>query len=85
MSKPTRSSKGFTLGRSILDYQQRTCSNRSRSERANELLRHAILLEQYEALEKEAAEFYASTGKAERAESREFALARRRPLTRQGE
>jgi len=33
-------------------------------------------------LEKEAAAFYASTGKAERAESREFALASRWSLMR---
>ena len=85
MSKPTRASRSFTIDRAILDYLERTRSHRSWSERANELIRRAILQEQYEALEKEAAEFYASTGKAERAESREFALARRRPLTRQGE
>jgi hypothetical protein len=55
------------------------------SEPANELRRRAILQEQYEALEKEAAEFYALTGKAERTESREFARASRRSLARQGE
>jgi hypothetical protein len=82
MRKPTRISTSFTIDRSILDYLERTRSNRSRSERANELLRRGILQEQYEALEKEAAEFYASTGKAERAESTEFTLASRRSLTR---
>ncbi len=73
------------MDRSILDYLQRTRSNRSRSERLNELLRRAILQEQYEALEKEAAEFFAASGKAERAEARAFARASRRSLTRDGE
>jgi hypothetical protein len=84
MARPARILTSFTIDRSILDYMQRTRANRSRSERANELLRRGILQEQYEDLEKEAAEFYASTGKAERAESRAFALASRRSLTRQG-
>ncbi len=73
------------MDRSILDYLQRTRSNRSRSERLNELLRRAILQEQYEALEKEAGEFFAASGKAERAESRAFAGASRRSLARDGE
>jgi hypothetical protein len=85
MSKATRSSKSFTVDRSILDYLQRTRSRRSRSERVNELLRRAIFEEQYEALEKEAAEFFAVAGRTERAESRAFAAATRRSLTREGE
>ena len=67
---------------SILDYLQRTRSGRSRSERVNDLLRRAILQEQYEAVEREAAAFFASAGKAERAESRAFARASRRSITR---
>jgi hypothetical protein len=82
MSKPTRISTSFTIDRSILDYLEHPRANRSRSERANELLRRAILQEHCEALEKEAAEFYALTTKAERAESRQFALASNRSLTR---
>src|SRR5208337_1116071 len=78
MSKATRSSKSFTIDRSILDYLQRTRSSHSRSERVNELLRRAILEEQYEALEKEAAEFFAAVGKSERAESKAFAAAQPR-------
>ena len=85
MSKPTRASRSFTIDRAILEYLQRTRSNRSRSERANELLRRGILQEQNEALEKEAAEFYASIGKTERNEVGAFARASRRSLTRQGE
>jgi hypothetical protein len=85
MSKATRFSKSFTVDRSILDYLQRTRSSRSRSERVNELLRRAILAEQYEALEREAAEFFAAAGKTERAEARAFAAASRRTILRDGE
>jgi hypothetical protein len=48
------------------------------------LLRRAIIEEQYEVLEREAAEFFAATGKTERAESRAFAAASRRTFTRDG-
>ncbi len=78
MSKARRFSKSFTVDRPILDYLQRTLSGRSSGERVNELLGRAILQEQYEALEREAAEFFAATGRAERAESRAFARASRR-------
>lgn len=80
-----RFSKSFTIDRSILDYLQRTRSNRSRSERVNELLHRAILQEQYDALEKEAAAFYGHAGKKERAESRAFGRAARRSLAREEE
>jgi hypothetical protein len=85
MSKATRFSTSFTIDRSILDYLRRTRSNRSRSERVNELLRRGILQEQYEALEREAAEFFAAAGKSERAESRALAAATRRSIARAGE
>ena len=85
MSEATRFSKSFTIDRSILDYLHRTHSGRSRSERVNELLRRAIVAEQYEALEREAAEFFAAVGKTERAESKAFAAASRRSLARAGD
>ena len=84
MSKATRFSKSFTVDRSILDYIQRTRARRSRSERVNELLRRAIRDEQYEALEKEAAEFFVAAGKTERAESKAFTRATRQSITRDG-
>jgi len=85
MSVATRSSRSFTIDQSILDYVQRTRSHRSRSERVNELLRRAIAQEQAEALDKEAGEFYTAPGEKDRSESRAFAAASRRTLTRQGE
>jgi len=65
--RATRASRSSTIDRSILDYVQRTRVRGSRSERVNELLRRAIQLEEREALEREAAEFYATAGKGERA------------------
>jgi len=49
------------------------------------LLRRAILEEQYEALSREAAGFFAAAGRTERAESRAFAAASQRSITRDGE
>ena len=83
MRKATRSAKSFTIDRPILDYLQRTGSGRSRSERVNELLRRAILEEQYEALAREAADFFADAAKAEGAERKVFATASRRWMARE--
>jgi len=85
MGKATRFSRSFTIDASILEYLQRTRSSRSRSERANELLRRAILAEEYEALEREAAAFFAVSGRTERAESKAFAAAARRSIVRGGD
>jgi hypothetical protein len=49
------------------------------------LLRRAILDEQYEALEREAAEFFAAAGETERAERKAFATASHRAITREDE
>jgi len=85
MGKASRFSRSFTIDRSILDYLQRTRSSRSRSERVNELLRRAILDEQYEALEREAAEFFGAAGTRERGDRKAFAAASRRSIARDGE
>jgi hypothetical protein len=47
------------------------------------LLRRAILEEQYEALDKEAAAFFAAAGNMERAESKAFAAASRQSISRE--
>lgn len=80
-----RLSRSFTIDRSILDYLQRQPSRRSRSDHVNELLRRAILEEQNEALAREAAEFFAGTGKSERVEARAFSAASHRSITREDE
>lgn len=74
MNKPNRGSRGRPLD----------CSNTPPSESGTESFPHAILQNLDEALEKEAADFYAHTVKADRAESREFARASRRSFKRQG-
>jgi hypothetical protein len=83
MSKAARSATSFTIDRPILDYLQRTRSGRSRSERVNQLLRRAILDEQYEALSREAAVFFGAAGASERAEVRAFGRVSRRLITRE--
>jgi hypothetical protein len=85
MRKAVRSSRSFTIDPSIFEYLQRTRSHGSRSERVNELLHRAILQEQYEALEREAAEFYPQAGKRDRSETRAFSRATQRTLARERE
>ncbi len=74
--------KTFTVDRSILPYVQNTRQGRSRSERVNELLRRAIIQEQYERLAEEAAEFFSFKSKAERAEAKAFQSASIKSITR---
>ena len=52
-----RVSKSYTIELPLSRYVERTRGRRSRSERVNELLRKAVLLEQREHLESEAARF----------------------------
>jgi hypothetical protein len=49
------------------------------------LLRRVALEEQYDALEREAAEFFAAAGKTERAEAGTFVEVSRRTILRDGE
>jgi hypothetical protein len=54
-----RLAKSFMVDEEINEYVDTTKGNRSASERVNELLRRAMLEEQYEQLEAEAAAFFA--------------------------
>ncbi|HXN50865.1 MAG TPA: hypothetical protein VN943_02935 [Candidatus Acidoferrum sp.] len=54
-----RISKSFTIEPDISSYVDETKGERSASDRVNELLRRAMLQEQYDRLEAEAAEFFA--------------------------
>ena len=83
MSKASRYSRSFTIDRATLDYIHRTRARRSHSERVNELLQRAIQQEQYEALEKEAAEFYRVANTKGRTEAKAFATASIRSITRE--
>ena len=61
-----RNVKSFTIDPEIDEYVSATKGDRSASERVNTLLRRAILLEQLEKLESEAAAFYSTPhGRAE--------------------
>ncbi|MGA8366323.1 MAG: hypothetical protein ACLQMT_00255 [Candidatus Acidiferrales bacterium] len=66
-----RTTKSFTIEAEISEYVTNTRGEASASERVNELLRRAIIEEQYEKLEAEAAAFFADT-RTERAETRAF-------------
>ena len=63
--------KSFTIEAELNTYVDETKGDRSASERVNELLRLAMMQEQFDKLEAEAAEFFAD-GKSDRAETRAF-------------
>ena len=65
-----RQAKTFTIETEINEYVDETKGDRSASERVNELLRRAIIEEQYERLDAEAAAFFADDSKADRAETK---------------
>ena len=74
--------KSFSLDRSTVAYVVETRGERSASERANELLRRAIVREQYDALEQEAGEFFATLSGEDRKAARGLQAATRRSLAR---
>jgi hypothetical protein len=76
-----RLAKSFTIEADINEYVDGTKGDGSASERINELLRRAMLQEQYERLEAEAAEFYGDT-EADRAEDKAFQKASLRTFGR---
>jgi hypothetical protein len=66
-----RISKTFTIEPDISSYVDETKGERSASDRVNELLRLAMLQEQNDRLEAEAAEFFSDAPK-DRAETKAF-------------
>jgi hypothetical protein len=76
-----RISKSFTIEPEISSYVDDTKGERSASDRVNELLRRAMLQEQYDRLEAEAAEFFANAEK-DRGGSKEFQKASLRTFGR---
>jgi hypothetical protein len=73
--------KSFTIEPELSNYVDETKGERSASDRVNELLRLAMIQEQYERLGAEAAEFFAGAH-ADRAEAKEFQKASLRTLGR---
>jgi Flp pilus assembly protein TadD len=63
--------KSFTIEPEINEYVDETKGDRSASDRANELLRRAMLQEQYDRREAEAEAFF-SDAKGDRDEARSF-------------
>ena len=82
MRKATRTAKSFTVDRDVLTYVVRSRGRGSVSERVNEFLRRAIVQEEYDRVEREAAEFFATESAAERRERRAFRKATLRSLAR---
>jgi hypothetical protein len=66
-----RLAKSFTIEADINEYVDETKGGRSASERVNELLRRAMIQEQYDRLEAEAAAFFGDC-KSDRAEAKAF-------------
>jgi hypothetical protein len=64
-------SKSFTIETKISNYVDETKGEQYASDRVNDLLRRAMIQEQYERLEPEAAEFFAGAH-SDRAEAKEF-------------
>jgi hypothetical protein len=77
-----RSAKSFTLEPDINEYIASTKGEASASQRVNELLRTAMLKEKYEALEAEAAAFFAAVSNEEREETAAFRAASMRAISR---
>lgn len=74
--------KTFTIEPDINDYVEETKGDRSTSERVNELLRRAIIGEQFERLDAEAAALFADDSKADRAETKAMQKASLRTFSR---
>ena len=77
-----RLAKSFTIEPDINEYVDETKGDRSASERVNELLRRAIIEEQYERLDAEAAAFFADESKADRAGTKAMQKASLRTFSR---
>jgi hypothetical protein len=73
--------KSFMVDTEINEYVDSTKGERSASERVNELLKRAILEEQYDRLEAEAAAFFAEV-RSSRVETRAFQKAALRSFDR---
>jgi hypothetical protein len=83
MKSAMRMVKSFTIEPEVNDYVASTKGEQSASERVNELLKRAIMDEQYEKLEAEAATFYGTTRAAGRTGTKAFQTAALRTLSRE--
>jgi len=67
-----RTAKSFTIESDINEYVRSTKGEQSASERVNEMLRRAMVQEQQERLEQEAASFFSDPRNADRTIARAF-------------
>jgi len=74
--------RSFTIEPAVDDYIASTKGQRSASERVNELLRRAILQEEYDRLGRQAADFFAHIDRRERRAARSIQHASTRTLSR---
>ena len=77
----TKLPKTYTIEPDVDSYVEATKGGRSASKRVNELLKRAIIQEQYDQLEKEAAEFFGAKA-GDRSETKSLQRAARRTLER---
>jgi predicted CopG family antitoxin len=77
-----RQARTFTISHDILEEISSTKGARSTSERVNELLKRALDLERREALEQQAAEFFAGEDAKAGEERAAFRKASKRALSR---
>lgn len=77
-----RISKSFTIEPEISEYVIKTKGDQSASERVNDLLRRAMLQEEYERLESEAAAFFRAPSAKERKETQAYQKAAVRTFQR---
>jgi hypothetical protein len=73
--------KSYTIEPDVNNYVEATKGAQSASKRVNQLLKRAIIQEQYDQLEKEAAEFFAAQAD-DRHETKSLQRAARRTLER---
>lgn len=73
--------KSYTIDPDVNNYVEATKGSLSASKRVNELLKRAIIQEQYAQLEREAQEFFAAEA-GDRSETRAIQSAARRTLER---
>lgn len=77
-----KQAKTFTISDDVLTEIAHTKGNGSTSERVNQLLRRALVLERREFLEREAAEFFAEDSESSRREREAYQKASVKSLSR---
>jgi hypothetical protein len=77
-----RTARSLTLEQAVIAEVERTKGKKSTSERVNELLKRALIQEQYEELEREAERFFTAVPPGQRTETRAFQEASLRSIAR---